>query len=203
MLVDPEFDEKLQEPTAVINTPESTMEEVDVPPLADEFEEMRDQFMIKHPDHEVAAEAINTWEIKNWRGLPKRTHGPVFEAGGHPWRVLFFPAGNNASDHASFYLEHGFEEGKVPENWYACVQFMLVLWNPEDASIYIHHEANHRFTAEEADWGFTRFAEKNKIFASRYEDRDRPLIENDSAKVTAYVRVLKDPTGVLWHNFTK
>ena len=27
------------------------------------------------------------------------------------------------------------------------------------------------------------------------------MVENDAVNVTAYVRVFKDPTGVLWHNF--
>lgn len=30
-----------------------------------------------------------------------------------------------------------------------------------------------------------------------------PLIQNEEANVTAYVRVVKDPTGVLWHSFQK
>lgn len=51
-------------------------------------------------------------------------------------RILFFPYGNHV-EHASFYLEHAWE--KVPENWYACVQFGLVLWNVNDPSIYISH----------------------------------------------------------------
>ena len=29
----------------------------------------------------------------------------------------------------------------------------------------------------------------------------RPLIETDTCNITAYVRIYKDPTGVLWHNF--
>ena len=29
------------------------------------------------------------------------------------------------------------------------------------------------------------------------------MIENDAVNVTAYVRIYKDPTGVLWHNFIK
>lgn len=33
--------------------------------------------------------------------------------------------------------------------------------------------------------------------------KTRPTIENDEVEITAYVRVLKDPTGVLWHNFVK
>lgn len=170
-------------------------------PLADDFEAMRDRFIPALPEYETQAETWFTWDIANWKQLPKRTHGPVFHCAGHPWRILFFPAGNAASECVSFYLEQGFESEKPPEDWYACAQFMLVLHNPNDPAIYIHHEAHHRFTAEEGDWGFTRFAEKNKVFAAKFEGHDRPLIENDCAKMTAYVRVLKDPTGVLWHNF--
>ena len=61
--------------------------------------------------------------------------------------------------------------------------------------------ANHRFNAEEGDWGFTRFAELRRLFASSWEGRDRPMVENDTVNMTAYVRIYKDPTGVLWHNF--
>jgi len=35
------------------------------------------------------------------------------------------------------------------------------------------------------------------------EKRPRPLVENESTRLTAYVRIVKDPTGVLWHNFLK
>jgi len=63
--------------------------------------------------------------------------------------------------------------------------------------------ANHRFNADESDWGFTRFAEIRKLFAPHWEDKGRPLVENDAVKVSAYVRIYKDPTGVLWHNFIK
>ena len=57
-------------------------------------------------------------------------------------RILLFPFGNNV-DFASLYLEQGWEEGsaeiKAPEDWYACVQFSLVLWNKTDPSMYIMH----------------------------------------------------------------
>lgn len=29
------------------------------------------------------------------------------------------------------------------------------------------------------------------------------MVENDAVNVTAYVRIYKDPTGVLWHTFEK
>ena len=63
--------------------------------------------------------------------------------------------------------------------------------------------ANHRFNAEESDWGFTRFAEVRRLFAPQWDDKGRPMIENDAVNVTAYLRIYKDPTGVLWHNFIK
>ena len=160
---------------------------------------MKAEILAPIPDTEIEAEAHHTWHIEEWRRLDRREQGPVFQAGKQPWRVLLFPFGNNV-ENVSFYLEHGFD-GEPPEDWYACVQFALVLWNTQDPSIYMHHTAQHRFTKREGDWGFTRFVEIRKAFGQRWEDHERALIENDEANVTAYVRVFKDPTGVLWHNF--
>lgn len=135
-----------------------------------------------------------------------------------PRRILFFPYGNHV-EHASFYLEHAWEN-EPPENWYACVQFGLVLWNVNDPSIFVSHGtsevqswmllmlltslvAMHRFNADEGDWGFTRFCELRRLFNMHFEGRGTPLVQNDEANITAYVRVVKDPTGVLWHSFQK
>lgn len=63
-------------------------------------------------------------------------------------------------------------------------------------------DAHHRFIAEECDWGFTRFSELRKLFSIQ-DNFTRPTVEDESAEVTVFVRVLKDPTGVLWHNFVK
>ena len=111
-----------------------------------------------------------------------------------------FPYGNNV-DQCSIYLEHGFPSNNVPDDWSCCVQFSLVLWNPDDPTNFWHHTAHHRFTKEESDWGFTRFLEVRKMFNLPWEGSDSPLVENDRAKITAYVRVVEDETGVLWHNF--
>ena len=68
--------------------------------------------------------------------------------------------------------------------------------------LILYLDANHRFIAEECDWGFTRFSELRKLFNVQ-EGHMRPIIEDESADITVYVRVLEDPTGVLWHNFLK
>lgn len=112
-----------------------------------------------------------------------------------------FPTGNNV-DSSSFYLEHGFGDNAVPDDFVCCVQFGLVLWNPKDPSNYVHLHAIHRFTKEEGDWGFTRFADLRKIFTPHWaEHSTRPLVEDDCANMTAYVNIVEDETGVLWHNF--
>jgi ubiquitin carboxyl-terminal hydrolase 7 len=116
-------------------------------------------------------------------------------------RILLFPFGNNV-DQCSIYLEHGFDDAsQIPEDWSCCVQFGLVMWNINDPSLFSHHTAHHRFTKEESDWGFTKFLELRKMFQIPFEPSGRPLCENESAHITAYVRVVEDETGVLWHNF--
>lgn len=72
-------------------------------------------------------------------------------------------------------------------------------------SLNLPTEAHHRFIAEEMDWGFTRFSELRKLGAPA-EGRPAAVIDNrngGSCRISAFVRVLKDETGVLWHNFIK
>jgi ubiquitin carboxyl-terminal hydrolase 7 len=105
-----------------------------------------------------------------------------------------------ANDMVSVYLNYG--DQKASEGWHVCAQFCLAISNPNDPTVYIQSQAHHRFTNEEQDWGFTRFVELRKLF-SVTDGRSKPIIENDETIITAFVRVLKDPTGVLWHNFHK
>ncbi|KAF0546336.1 cysteine proteinase [Gigaspora margarita] len=79
-------------------------------------------------------------------------------------------------------------------------QYGIVLWNPHEPTQYINHNAHHHFTAKESDWGFTQFYDLCKLFRPA-ENQKRPLIENDICNITVFVQVLKNPTGVLWHNF--
>ncbi|KMU74630.1 ubiquitin carboxyl-terminal hydrolase 21, variant [Coccidioides immitis RMSCC 3703] len=152
------------------------------------------------PDTETLEQTHHTWHIQNWTRMERKEHGPIFECGGSPWRVLFFPFGNQVTEYASFYLEHGYEEAP-PEGWSRCVQFALVLWSKNNPSIYVSHVATHRFNASDGDWGFTRFCELRKLFHGPFDENGSPLIENEEACLTVYMRVVKDPTGVLWHSF--
>jgi ubiquitin carboxyl-terminal hydrolase 7 len=108
MLVDQDYEDK--QDVAIIS-PDESMDEAEPEPeiRADDHEAIKKRFMPLTEGLEIESETMDTWHIENWRTLPKREHGPTFKTGEHPWRVLFFPQGNNV-DHASFYLEHGFED---------------------------------------------------------------------------------------------
>lgn len=67
--------------------------------------------------------------------------------------------------------------------------------------LYKDHGAHHRFTKEEGDWGFTRFVELRRMFNVPWEEGSRPLCEDETGQITAYLRFVEDETGVLWHNF--
>ncbi|ORX89747.1 ubiquitin carboxyl-terminal hydrolase 5 [Basidiobolus meristosporus CBS 931.73] len=149
--------------------------------------------------HEVTDFQVSHWHVTNWRHLEKRITGPEFEVGGHKWRILLFPFGNNNQECTSIYLDYA-DPKAAPPGWHVCVQFALFISNPNDTSVFFHHTATHRFTADESDWGFTRFYELKKMMIPP-ESKSRPLLENDELLLSAYVRVINDTTGVLWHNF--
>ncbi|ETW85794.1 cysteine protease [Heterobasidion irregulare TC 32-1] len=178
------------------------------PPMeVDEVVSVKDHeaFAAKHmPDlgHDVKEFKVFTWPLKGWKKLEKKLTGPEFECGGHKWRILLFPFGNSnapPNDTVSVYLDYA-DPKRAPEGWHACAQFALVISNPNDPTIYTVSHAHHRFIAEECDWGFTRFSELRKLFNVQ-EGYTRPTIEDEAAEVSVFVRVLEDPTGVLWHNF--
>ena len=108
-----------------------------------------------------------------------------------------FPFGNNNQDTPSIYLDFVDPKG-APAGWHSCVQFALVMWNPEDPTQYVFQDTFYRFTANKNNPGF-RFYNLDKLFTPS-ETRTRALIENNSTNITAFVRVLKDPTGDLWLN---
>ncbi|CAD6570825.1 MAG: hypothetical protein TREMPRED_006048 [Tremellales sp. Tagirdzhanova-0007] len=145
-----------------------------------------------------------TWRIEHWSQQPKRMVGPEFSCGGHKWRILLFPQGNangQPNDMVSVYLDYA-NPKTAPEGWHACAQFCLAISNPWDPTIQTSSHAHHRFVAEECDWGFTRFVDIRKLYTpDSTAGKTRPTIESDEVEITAFVRVLKDPTGVLWHNF--
>ncbi|OBT84028.1 hypothetical protein VE02_07097 [Pseudogymnoascus sp. 03VT05] len=172
----------------------------DFRPPADAYQDMITTLLPLDPDLEIEEQTNQTCHTKDWKKLEKRVYWPTFECGGLTWRVLMYPSGNNV-DFVSLYFEAGPKVGKEQDNWYACAELAIVLWNPSKPSKYVSHVAKHRFHTAENDWGFTKFSQLKNLFGAPGVDADSLLLENGEANITAYVRVYKDPTGVLWEIF--
>ncbi|KAJ1959592.1 ubiquitin-specific protease ubp15, partial [Dipsacomyces acuminosporus] len=139
------------------------------------------------------------WVIDDWTQLPDRATSTTFTVAGHDWDILLFPRGNQVEDTVSLYIEYK-PRDDAQEGWHACAQFCLAMSNVDEAGLFTYNSAHHRFNAEESDWGFTRFLDIRRLMSPLDAD-SRPLLENRRVRISAYVRVIKDTTGVLWHNF--
>ncbi|RKP22224.1 hypothetical protein SYNPS1DRAFT_26123, partial [Syncephalis pseudoplumigaleata] len=183
------------EPVAPIEgpTPPAPPLSVDMPP------EILEQHFIQ--DREIEADVIMSyqWRITHWNELDRRVTSPEFECGGHTWRILLFPFGNNHPDCVSTYLELVKEKEASPD-WHVCAQFCLFISNTEVPTQFHKNYAQHRFNNDESDWGFTKFIQLREATYAAYPD-ERPILENGAATITVLLRILKDPTGMLWHNF--
>ncbi|KAI9357685.1 ubiquitin carboxyl-terminal hydrolase 5 [Zopfochytrium polystomum] len=171
--------------------------EVDVPRLSDI------EAILPNSGFEVEDETVFRWSVPSWNAIKglKKTYSPEFECGGTKWRLLIFPSGNQAPETVSVFME-SLEAANAPKtsNWHACVHFAIAIANPEDESIYRHSVANHRYNPTETDWGFSALVKFAQLFGTP-ENQSRPLLENDQTTFVAVMRIYKDPTGVLWHNF--
>ncbi|TDL19869.1 hypothetical protein BD410DRAFT_791764 [Rickenella mellea] len=155
-------------------------------------------FAAKHmpySGHNVEDTKVYTWRLNNWRNLEKRVTSPEFKCGGQRWRILLFPFGNSWTKPQTISLYLDYDAKSAPKGWHTHAQFALVVSNPHDPTIYTVKHAQHRFTWEECDFGFTRFYEWRKLFHVQ-EGHTRPMIEGGSVEVTVFVRVLGDPTGL-------
>lgn len=92
----------------------------------------------------------------------------------------------------------------------SCATRKILLFTPRlVGGSYLNHrlltskDAYHRFVPEESDWGFTaKFYDLRKLYLP-VDGKSRPMIEDDSVTFKAFVRIIKDETGVLWHKFIK
>ncbi|GAA5804222.1 hypothetical protein HPULCUR_009709 [Helicostylum pulchrum] len=140
---------------------------------------------------------VQHWEIKDWNALEQRTHGPIFEAGGYQWRVLLFPKGNSQHEMVSVYLEAVVDNKKVEEEeWSVCGQFAVVISHPDDPKHFFTNSAHHRFCEDEIDWGFTRYHDIRALQGGK----DGYINQQNQTVISIFLRVVKDETGVLWHN---
>ncbi|KAJ2775560.1 ubiquitin-specific protease ubp15 [Coemansia nantahalensis] len=182
-------------PSAVAGTPKQYS---GLSPLSEE--NFIDTNLPVPPKMEEEGHGVFHWEIDNWMQLPDRAISQTFTVAGHDWDILLFPRGNQSSEMVSLYVEYKPREATQGRDWHVCASFCLVMSNAAEPELFKMNRAHHRFLAEEADWGFTRFSELRPLVTP--PDEETPaLLENGRVRISAYLRVIKDPLGVLWHNF--
>lgn len=124
--------------------------------------------------------------------------------------MYLFPEGNNApfvSVYLAAFSPEDIEQESKPtpqpskNDWAICAQFCIDMWNPEDPSVIKSEKSHHRFSPETKDWGFTQFY-KLKDLTFPIGQHSLPMISNNKVNFTVYLRILNDPTGVLWHNMS-
>ncbi|QPG75978.1 hypothetical protein FOA43_003364 [Brettanomyces nanus] len=149
--------------------------------------------------YHTEAEGFHTWEIDDITQLvgDEKVFGPKFEVGDNfVFNPLITTAKRQSNLFFSVYLEGHPSDAKVAESddWHCCVQFALDIWNPEDPSKHKMNSTHFRYNSKVIDWGFI------SLLDGRFS-ADSALIENKRLNITAYVRIVNDFTGVLWHDF--
>ncbi|XP_030549140.1 ubiquitin C-terminal hydrolase 12-like [Rhodamnia argentea] len=124
-----------------------------------------------------------TWTIENFTRLnTKKLYSDIFYVGGHKWRVLIFPKGNNV-DHLSIYLDVA-DSATLPYGWSRYAQFSLTVINQIHNKFSVRKETQHQFNARESDWGFTSFMHLSELY-----NPSRGYLVNDTCVVEADVEV--------------
>ncbi|EPY51310.1 ubiquitin carboxy terminal hydrolase Ubp22 [Schizosaccharomyces cryophilus OY26] len=167
-----------------------------------EEETVKEELTLALPDYDDVAYGSYTWEIKNWHELDSRASSRIFEVGGRQFRIVYFPQGiSQSSGYTSLFLEYiPFKEEKEKQDYGVCCQFALIISNLNNPSLRVASAAHCRYSPEIADWGFTQFTETKRLL-SRESPVAPPIVEDGALRINAYVRILDDPTGVLWHSF--
>ncbi|OMJ30209.1 Ubiquitin carboxyl-terminal hydrolase 21 [Smittium culicis] len=150
------------------------------------------------PNYEVDSVGFIHWEIPNWSQLETKVRSNTFKVGNYNWNILLYPQGNQAAERVSIYLEYS-DASTSEEDWHVCSQFLLCVSNHDNPSVFISSNAFHRFNSDETDWGFTSFIDQRRLVSPN--SSGIPLLQNDKIRISAFVKVAVDPTGVLWHNF--
>ncbi|TPX31523.1 hypothetical protein SmJEL517_g05139 [Synchytrium microbalum] len=192
----------MEEVVAVAATPPAEPMETDTPvqPVPDV---MHLGSATTESQEKVLEEKVYEWKIESFSSLRQfeRTHSDEFECYKSKWRILLFPNGNRQTEQLSVFLESvdaPLQDKK--SSWHMCVEFSLAVANLEDDTIYKHQSARMRFNPTETDWGFNQMVKFAQLTIP-IENFAKPILENDKMRIVVYMRVVEDPTGVLWHNF--
>lgn len=113
--------------------------------------------------------ATFTWYLPAFTTIAeteRKKYSPTFRAGGHAWRLLIFPRGNN-HPHLAAYLDaadtYADEAAQGTSGWSRHAWFRLTLVN-RDPRRNLFLDADHTFCARHADWGWQKVTTLEEIY---------------------------------------
>ncbi|AET40403.1 ubiquitin-specific protease UBP15 Ecym_5671 [Eremothecium cymbalariae DBVPG len=172
--------------------------------LGKAFDEVLPPLEEEEDGEETVSQGSFTWHIDQWSELKDEKHySPKYRIGNFDWNLLVFPHGNNTKGIAMYLAPHPVvkEDEKPDPDWYVCAQFAIALSKPgDDKTTQLISRSHHRFNEIDKDWGFSNLIELEYL---RSQSRARPsgFLNQDQLNVSVFIRIIKDTTGVLWHNF--
>ena len=83
-------------------------------------------------------------------------------------------------------------------SWGSAAQIGCIMFNRNDPKVQYNCKACHYFCKGNEDWGWVRFHGPWETLHNRRDEHTRPLLQNDSVEIIAFVRTVHDYTGSLW-----
>lgn len=99
------------------------------------------------------------WKISQWSQVHEhqtQIYSDRFEVGGHPWRLMLFPRGNQQTTNLSVYLEVA-DHKELKSPWVRKTKFMIGAVHPDDYRKSHQQDSSKLFKGNETDWGFRDF----------------------------------------------
>lgn len=155
----------------------------------------------------VESEGSFRWEVKSFSQLGDgKILSPAFRVGSHTWNVLLYPRGNEPYVGQSLSLYVAIDTAEAASSgdrdWAVCAQLILTVQNTRRPETALNKYTQHRFNAAEIDWGFSQFCPLKALTAGDESTDSLPLLdEDDTLTIAIRLRIIRDDTGVLWHNF--
>lgn len=174
---------------------------------ADDFDYWLSRLPVVSRDYPVKASTHFTWDV-DMLSLSKgnKLLSPEFDCGGSKFQILLFDRMHSANCYSLFLTPVQLKGSKPrPADWALCVQFGLMIWNPEHPNVRYFNQSSHRFNGEVPDWGFSNFINCDRVTTKVAPSPTNPhghgyLTKLHSTRITCFVKVVDDVTGVLWHS---
>jgi hypothetical protein len=87
---------------------------------------------------------------------------------------------------------------QVEVDWRISAEIGTVIYNPTEPRTNSMSRSEHQFNKHNDDWGWTNFHGPWNTIHVREKDQRKPLLQNDTLTIDAYIQIYEDPTQSLW-----